>query len=1289
MNSNYTKYFIKIINRQSYVLIRLAKGIVLGFCMILDSTFIFAAPISNGHRKEINIKLCSLSEIIKNTKEDKTALDDLITSCYEELENQTTEASIKDDWNKIIELTYKIIELKEYILGIRNSYNTESGIGIALNKAFGQYPVIQTVVSGLGADKAGIRQNDFIININNQDTKQIETNKILALIKGKDKTFVTITIARNGIVRTKKIQRNRLFRDNNINLSNFWRENMRLYHSHSKLGYLDKILGILPVTIKSYIDKHGENNLIVINLLSDKARVLSLIDRFDESLQTINSALVIQKSLDNQDNQIEYDLYSLQFEIARSIRNNKLAEAALEKSFFIYESLSGPISKTHSFSMLNNINIFVNSGFCRANFIKKLSCLEYAKKSVDISLNSFGGLSKEYASALYAYGLQLSIAGEVKKKIVIDKLLINIIEQENLMTGNIRLAILNLHASSYDSDLNKSQSELIYRKALNYAINHFGISSIESFKQRLELAEHLSSIYKTRESIEEVQIIIKESDLLLFPAKILNSPDTIKLEEIRLKAIGQLLNLLIEQRADYKKINNVENILIKLNQKYMNEHSIGTATAPGFINIDIYKKNYSSALTRINKYLAQVIAYSKSNDLYKEFKESPIIHNEMKQRAIAGIYEEKAALQTVLNDYKGSLESIKVSIKIRQALSKSNPSELAQVGFLFYKAGYIEINLGHLDSAKIYAEKSIALSKQYKSELGTYVEADGYKLLGVIDILMNNFVSGAQRLSTYLENEYLNTFNRLWLMSSFQKKLALSASDSDHHLLFYNYGNKDILNKIALQAKINLYALAKEIELIQKLLLSSSNSEDYKRLIQLREKLNTLQIEPDKKKEIGIAADELEAKIMHGLEIKRREFLSVKQISDSLPKNAYLIEFKKYYSYPSLTKTYAPDKRIAKYVGYIVNFDGNVTRVDLGNADKIDSEIRIAVAATSENQSDAGMRWHKVSKSVLKPFINLIKPGAELFIAPDSELSNIPFAALEVPKKNNQYLADFVRLRLINSGRDLVENKNDDVQQNPAIVIANPKFNTLDEVSDKDNSLDPVATSKRSASNGRWTQLPSSEIEGQKVAEILEVKLISGVDASTNKIKMMNSPRILHIASHGSFGDLSSNSSVSDFKSNKLLQPNGAKIPAGNLQDPYIVLAGANTPENLADNDDGILSLAETVGLNLRGTELVVLSACNTSSGKLNTGDGVFGLQRALSLAGARSSLLSLWKVDDAATAEFMMRFYKRLKAGDGRSDALAAVQKEFRDGAIPAWKHPYYWAAWQLVGDWKPINGI
>jgi len=66
---------------------------------------------------------------------------------------------------------------------------------------------------------------------------------------------------------------------------------------------------------------------------------------------------------------------------------------------------------------------------------------------------------------------------------------------------------------------------------------------------------------------------------------------------------------------------------------------------------------------------------------------------------------------------------------------------------------------------------------------------------------------------------------------------------------------------------------------------------------------------------------------------------------------------------------------------------------------------------------------------------------------------------------------------------------------------------------------------------------------------------------------------------------------------------------------------------------------------------------------------------------------LSLWEVDDAATAAFMKSFYERLKAGEGRAEALAATQKEFRNHSIPGWRHPYVWAAFQLSGDWRPID--
>ena len=160
-------------------------------------------------------------------------------------------------------------------------------------------------------------------------------------------------------------------------------------------------------------------------------------------------------------------------------------------------------------------------------------------------------------------------------------------------------------------------------------------------------------------------------------------------------------------------------------------------------------------------------------------------------------------------------------------------------------------------------------------------------------------------------------------------------------------------------------------------------------------------------------------------------------------------------------------------------------------------------------------------------------------------------------------------------------------------------------------------------------------------------------------------------------------------------------LPAANLQaeSPLlrsgIVLAGANkvaagaSVSNSDRGDDGYLTALEITQLDWKGTELVVISACESGKGDIQAGEGVYGLKRAIAVAGARSSLLSLWKVDDAATAAFMQSFYEKLKTGKGRADALATTQREFRNHIIPGWRHPYVWAAFQLSGDWGPVPGI
>ena len=134
-----------------------------------------------------------------------------------------------------------------------------------------------------------------------------------------------------------------------------------------------------------------------------------------------------------------------------------------------------------------------------------------------------------------------------------------------------------------------------------------------------------------------------------------------------------------------------------------------------------------------------------------------------------------------------------------------------------------------------------------------------------------------------------------------------------------------------------------------------------------------------------------------------------------------------------------------------------------------------------------------------------------------------------------------------------------------------------------------------------------------------------------------------------------------------------------------LVLSGFNRRKSGPDND-GVLTALEASGLDLWGTKLVVLSACETGLGDVVYGEGVYGLRRAFVIAGAESLVMSLWKVDDEATRDLMVAYYKRLMAGEGRGEALRQVQLEMVKSE--KYRHPYYWAGFIASGEWANLQG-
>lgn len=253
------------------------------------------------------------------------------------------------------------------------------------------------------------------------------------------------------------------------------------------------------------------------------------------------------------------------------------------------------------------------------------------------------------------------------------------------------------------------------------------------------------------------------------------------------------------------------------------------------------------------------------------------------------------------------------------------------------------------------------------------------------------------------------------------------------------------------------------------------------------------------------------------------------------------------------------------------------------------------------------------------------------------------------------------------------------------VIVANPDYDKpgLNQTSptrstDNRGLIDPLEQT--------FAPLPASAKEAEAIAPMLPgVKLLTGSMATENALKQLQSPNILHIATHGFFHTdveppyVDTSTILPDTRS---AQPNVRPLENPLLRSG-LALAGANLNES--SNQDGILTALEAAGLNLLGTKLLVLSACETGLGDVKNGEGVYGLRRALAIAGAESQLISLWAVNDYGTNKLMVSYYQRLIANTARSEALRQTQLEML--SHPTYQHPYFWAAFVPSGDWTPLN--
>jgi CHAT domain-containing protein/tetratricopeptide (TPR) repeat protein len=503
-------------------------------------------------------------------------------------------------------------------------------------------------------------------------------------------------------------------------------------------------------------------------------------------------------------------------------------------------------------------------------------------------------------------------------------------------------------------------------------------------------------------------------------------------------------------------------------------------------------------------------------------------------------------------------------------------------------------------------------------------------------------------------------------------------------------------SRLFLFARLNHHGLMLEIERRQSTLTSDSGEHlsIVRELAYLDSALSSSQVDAAKRISLSDQRDELEARLYSLSSGIHMNTLEVGDVASALPANSVLIEFQRLKS--RLERAWDPYANASYgYLAFILFPSERIETIDLGLAEPIEAAINLARTDTVVDDPDASQAWLDLSELLIAPLMSHLQGVTHCYLSLDGELHRVPFHVLPLPGEPDRLLVETVTLQLLTSGRDLLD------QHQPAdapravtdpMVVADPSFDhaPLSPEQSPQDSDDHQPRSRDMGALKAWAPLPNSAIEGQQIAELLGASLFTGSHATTVTVQQAKRPRVLHIATHGYF--LPDQSEPQERQSWMPLDGHDL-LARFRGEDPMLrsglVFAGANHPVADPAEDDGYLTAQEAVHLNLQGTELVTLSACDAGSGDIRTGEGVYGLQRALIVAGARSMLLSLWPVPDAATCEFMVRFYTLLKQGAGRFDALVAVQREFRQHGNVRWRHPYYWGAWQLIGDGGPISGL
>jgi CHAT domain-containing protein len=617
-----------------------------------------------------------------------------------------------------------------------------------------------------------------------------------------------------------------------------------------------------------------------------------------------------------------------------------------------------------------------------------------------------------------------------------------------------------------------------------------------------------------------------------------------------------------------------------------------------------------------------------------------------------------AANYSDLGDYSKALEYNSLALEIyEKVVGKEHPYyalSLNNIAFTY-------ANLGAYNKAIEFFTQSldVSINSFSKNKIGlTPVIQSSYKK--TIELSIQHLAS-----LSCIESSKISTLHNKWLaingiIGSDQEQLRRRIELSDDKVLITLF---DELTTSEFQlSKYNELTLVKRKEKESQIILLE------KQITELQSKLNSYSI---------------------GFSEMNRTFSSRDEVKN-LKDNEVLVDIMRFPYYDFKSNIWSDSIKYLVFISSPKDSVADYVYIHKGKElEEINFENYKYQATNVDNKTE--LKDTSFYNSFWEPIADKIGDAKTIYVSLGGVYNNINLNTLYNPE-TGKYLIEEKDIRIVNSARDFVLSKEQEKKiytTNTAALFGFPDFNVNTTVAI--DSTDFLASTRDL--NSFWLDsltrgglkadpLPATKIEVENISLTLkskgwQVNSYLAENASETNIKKQESPRILHIATHGYFfPDI-----PIDKDNNRFLGMDRQQV----VQDPMLrsglLFTGANRTLKGEESkgENGLLSAAEASLLDLRETELVVLSACETGKGEVKNSEGVYGLRKAFSDAGAKNIIMSLWKVDDKVTQEFMTRFYE-IWLNDKTSirEAFNKTQLEIK----AKYPEPYYWGAFILVGE-------